>query len=334
MFMFMPSARYDSVFRQACQGGVMLRILLPFALCIGNALTATEPTREVISQANLVGNQLVPGFYKGYVYFLGEGRPSQLRLYAPDGHLVLVTDVQGSRNFPPDLRGLAVDTDGTIAVSYVDTNNRNRGGIEFLDSTGVRIRVIDTERYLAGNLCYGEDHSLWSFGFQHDKDDLGRADRQDYMTVRKYSGGREVGAYLRRSGFPGGLEPGTESWQQMRIAVAHDRIGLLAWRRTSNDLEWVELDLKGNLIGRWKFLGGSEPSFAYTSDSHLYALRLDPEAKIHRLSVFDRASSAWKEIEAPFNGGLYGADGDELVFADWEHGPMHLRWFKQPTVKP
>ena len=123
----------------------MPRVLIPFALCIGTALIATEPTREVISQANLVGNYPIPGFHKGYVYFLGEGRPSQLRLYAPDGHLVLATDIQRSRNFPPDLKGLAVDTDGTIAVSYVDTNNGNRGGIEFLDSTGVRIRVIDTD---------------------------------------------------------------------------------------------------------------------------------------------------------------------------------------------
>ena len=313
----------------------MLRVLLSFTFCIGGAFAGTEPVREVVSQANLVANQLIPRFHRGYVYYLGEGRPSQLRLYAPDGHVALVADVQGPGGSPLDLTGLAIDTDGTIAVSYGDTRNGNRGGIEFLDSTGKRTGGIDTQRYLPGNLCYAEDHSLWSFGWQHDKDDPGRADRQDYMLVRKYSGGKQVGAYLPRSGFPGGLEPGSDSWQEMRITVAHDRVGVLAWRETSDDLEWVDLDLNGNLIGRWRFSGRSEPSYAFTSDGNLYALRLvDGDAKNRRLAVFDRASSVWKEIETPIDGALYGADGDELVFAGWEHGPMRLRWFKQPTAKP
>ncbi len=310
----------------------MFRMLLPLTFCIAGVFAGTEPVREVISQANLVGNQLIPRFYNGYVYYLGEGRPSQLRLYAPDGHLVLATDLQEPGGPPPNLTGLAIDTDGTIAVSYADVDHVNRGGIEFLDSTGKRTGGIDTQNYLPGNLCYAGDHSLWSFGAQQDKDNPGRADRQDYMLVRKYSGGKQAAAYLPRSGFPAGLEPGSDSWQEMRITVTHDRAGVLAWRETSEDLEWVELDLNGKLTGRWKFSGRSEPSFAFTSDNHLYALRRDRGAKLRQLAVFDRASSAWKDVEAPMDGGLYGADGDELVFAGWENGPMHLRWFKQPAA--
>ena len=310
----------------------MLRIVLPLTFCIAGAFAGTEPAREVVSQANLVAHQLIPRFYNGYLYYLGEGRPSQIRLYAPDGHLVFATDLQEPGNSPPNLTGLAIDTDGTIAVSYGDTRNGNRGGIEFLDSTGKRTGGIDTQNYLPGNLCYAEDHSLWSFGWQHDKNDPGRADRQDYMLVRKYSGGKQVGAYLPRSGFPDALEPGTDSSQEMRITVTHDRVGVLAWRETSDDLEWVELDLNGNLTGRWKFCGRSETSFAFTSDNRLYALRRDRDGKIRRLSVLDRASSTWKEVEAPMDGALWGADGDELVFAGLGHGPMHLRWFKQPAA--
>jgi hypothetical protein len=247
--------------------------------------------------------------------------------------MVLATDLQEPGGSPPNLTGLAIDTDGTIAVSYGDTSNGNRGGIEFLDSTGKRTGGIDTRNYLPGNLCYGEDHALWSFGWQHDKDDPGRRDLQDYMLVRKYSSGKQIGAYLPRSGFPDPLEPGTDSSQEMRITVTHDRVGVLAWRETSDDLEWVELDLNGNLTGRWRLSGGrSETSFAFTSDNHLYALRRDHDGKTRRLSVLDRASSSWKDVEAPMRGALWGADGDELVFAGWENGPMHLRWFKQPTA--
>jgi hypothetical protein len=44
------------------------------------------------------------------------------------------------------------------------------------------------------------------------------------MIVRKYSAGREIGADLPRSGFPGRLEPGSDSWRQMRI-TAQKRFG-------------------------------------------------------------------------------------------------------------
>ncbi|HXI40113.1 MAG TPA: hypothetical protein VNH83_09045, partial [Bryobacteraceae bacterium] len=288
---------------------------------------------EVTSQASLVAHQLIPRFYNGYLYYLGEGRPSQIRLYAPDGHLVLATDLQEPGNSPPNLRGLAVDTDSTIAVSYGDTSDGNRGGITFLDSTGKRTGGIDTQNYLPGNLCYAEDHSLWSFGWQQDKDNPGRRDPKDHMLVRKYSGGKQVGAYLPRSAFPDPLEPGTDSWQEMRITVTHDRVGVLAWRESSDDLEWVELDLNGNLTGRWRVPGNrSETSFAFTSDNHLYALRRDRHGKIRRLFVLDHASSTLKEVDAPIQGALYGADGDELVFSGWGEGPMHLQWFKQPAA--
>src|SRR5690349_9437308 len=167
----------------------MLRAALFLTLCLAGASAGTEPVREVISQANLVALQLIPRFYNGYVYYLGEGPTSQIRLYAPDGHLALATDLQEPGGSPPNLTGLAIDTDGTIAVSYADPDHGNRGGIEFLDSTGKRTGGIDTQNYLPGNLCYADDHSLWSFGWQHAKDDPTGADRQDYMLVRKYSGG-------------------------------------------------------------------------------------------------------------------------------------------------
>jgi hypothetical protein len=307
----------------------MVRALLLIVFCAGSAFGAAAPVREVTSQAQVGANQPMPGFYKGYVYFLHDGRQSQFRLYAPDGHLMMATDIQGPRDSPPDITGIAIDTDGTIAVSYIDRANRNRGGIDFLDATGRRIGNIDTGRYSAGNLCYGEDHTLWSFGMQHrDSDNRMEEQQQDHMTVRKYAAGREVGAYLPRSSFSGGGAPGEDSWQEMRIAVTHDRVGVLAWAQR-REQEWVELDLNGNVLGRWKFSGRENRSFAFTSDDHLYALRWTKLP--YQLVLFDRASSAWKEVETPQSGNLYGADGDELVFASWNHGPMQFRWYKQPA---
>src|SRR5689334_21802569 len=87
-FTFSASARSAHIHRQACQGGFMLRIMLLLTFCLAGVFAA-EPVREVTSQASLVAHQLIPRFYNGYLYYLGEGRPSQIRLYAPDGHLVL-----------------------------------------------------------------------------------------------------------------------------------------------------------------------------------------------------------------------------------------------------
>src|SRR5260370_40042708 len=77
------------------------------------ALTAQiQPVRTVTSQAQRVGNQPVPGFQNGYLYFFDR---ASIRAYSPDGFPVLTTVVQ-----IPDVDnvwadGLAVDTDRTVA---------------------------------------------------------------------------------------------------------------------------------------------------------------------------------------------------------------------------
>jgi hypothetical protein len=55
------------------------------------------------------------------------------------------------------------------------------------------------------------------------------------------------------------------------------------------------------------------------------------ESKSTRTFRLDRAASAWVEVSAP-QGELYGADGDELVFAQWEGVTMHMMWYPQPNA--
>ena len=305
----------------------MFRVIALLGVFNLAGLAANDPVREVTSQAMRVGGQLVPAFYKGYIYWVGrDGDDHAVTIYAPDGHPALAFVDQ---NGPVD--GVAIDTDGTIAVAW---GSITASGIDFLDSCGTLTKTVQTGRYIAAHLAFAEDHSLWSFGWQRDAADLERADRQDYLTVRKYlPGGKEAGGYLPRSLFPPGLEPGGDSWQaSSTISVTRDRVGLWAWSgRDSDHTEWVELDLNGNLLGRWRLDPFHVQTIAFTTDGHVFVESRNPKTPDLSLYALDRESSTWRRVEAPPIGRLEGADGDALVFSNFvKPGPMHLCWYQHP----
>jgi hypothetical protein len=216
-------------------------------------------------------------------------------------------------------------------VGWTDTPN---AGIDIRDSLGNLIRTIETGRYIPSHLSFATDHSLWSLGFQRDAARPNLPDRQDYPIVRKYSTeGKEVGAYLPRSLFPPGLEPGMEGWQTRQVTVTADCVGLEVYSgQVGNQKEWVELDLTGKLLGRWRLDTSDEfPGVALTTDHQAYVHRFDRESKSTRTFRLDRAASAWVEVTAP-QGELYGADGENLVFAKWSGVMMDMIWYPQPKA--
>jgi len=303
-----------------------MKTVLAFLISSVVAAAANGPVREVTSQAFLVGLQPVPGFQKGYLFFLDH--QANVELYKPDGSLAFTRVLELPKAASLSATGLAVDTDGGVAVSVAyQTGGRFGGGIFFLDSTGRQTAFVDTGLYMPGNLCFGEDQALWAFGWQR-SEGQDHAEPSDYLMVRKYSPDRkEAGRYLPRSLFPKGLEPGSPSWQQIRIAVAHNKLGLLAWSGvTSSHGEWVELDLDGNLIRRVPMYDPRVGEIAFTPDGHLYRLKHGSK----QLLVLDQTTSAWKDAGPSPLPCLWGADGKQLVFSTYERGPIHLQWFEEP----
>ena len=144
---------------------------------------------------------------------------------------------------------------------------------------------------------------------------------------------KETGAYLPRSLFARGLEPGAEEWQERRITVTSDRVGIEAIsENVSNQREWVELDLNGVLKGRWKLSADGEfPGVVLTADNQAYVRRTDRETRSSLVFRLNRSTSAWERVDVPGRE-LYGADGDKLVFAQWPDGIMHLSWYPQPPI--
>ncbi len=300
----------------------MIRFLgLMAVTCVG-AIAGSQAGREVTSEAVLGGGLLLPEFYAGHLYFI-DGQDA-VRLYGPDGHLVLATVIEGDHSGAVAVESLAVDGDGNVAVSWsVSSADGGHGGIDFLDHTGRRTGSVNTGRYRPAHLAYGDDHALWAFGWQEPA-------ARDYATVRKFSAeGRLIGEFMPRSLFPKGLEPAGLGWQATAISVTRDRIGLLAIAGASgSDREWVELNLDGTLKGRWKAYGNQGARVVLTEDGFVYAQ--DRNSKEKRLVKLDRATADWKETGVASDESLYGAQGDELVFASAQRGPMHLRWDKQP----
>ena len=118
----------------------------------------------------------------------------------------------------------AIDSDSTTALSRRDEAG---SGIELRDAFGNLLQSINTGRYIPEHLAFGEDHTIWSLGLQTDATKLVYPDRQDYMILRHYSReGKDMGAYLPRSLFPAGLEPGSIGWQNRAITVTRDRVGV------------------------------------------------------------------------------------------------------------
>jgi len=250
-----------------------------FFTCV--AAAANAPIREVTSEAASVSGMLIPAFYKGYIYWAGR---EPLRIYTPDGHPAPYIAMPNGT-----AQAIAADTDGTLAVAWT---TQTSGGIDLHDPSGASVRTIQTGRYLPTHLSFAGDHSLWSLGWQLDAGGRPMPDKSDYMTVRKFlPNGQQGGAYLPRSLFPKGLEPAEESWQRSNcITVSHNGIGLWVNSGMSGTkTEWVELDLNGNVTGRWRL----DPFFyemrvALTSDGHVFVHHFDLDTKTHVLITLDR----------------------------------------------
>lgn len=139
----------------------MVRMFFLLLLAL-TALAQAPPTRQITSQATLVGNQLVPGFQNGYLFFLEAG---SIHLYSPEGFSMPTLALQIPDAAGASAMGLAIDTDRSVAVSYGYKTSVGYGsGIAFFDRNGQPTGSVDTGRYLASNLSFGENHCLWTFG--------------------------------------------------------------------------------------------------------------------------------------------------------------------------
>lgn len=315
-----------------------LRLAMLLATSILSMSTAAEleKVREVVYMGKYFERKPLPSFDKGHLIFLRAANDA-VELYGPNGKLLYSASIKAPSAASAKVMSATIDMDGrlAVAVSYSGMHGLS-GGIAFLDPSGRQTGFAETGRYLPAHICFAEDHSIWSLGWQRDLMRQDSEDREAYPIFRKYSReGKELGSYISRSLFPPGLAPGTDSIGLWRIRAAKDRIGAIAYSgRTSGNTEWIEINLNGDLIGRWR-TEVPDGGIAYTADGELYA-RMWEEHKPLYLVVFDREDSSWRPLEdaLPTNlrytdaGLLIGADGRDLVFSMRPAGGIRLQWFQ------
>ncbi|MBS1873502.1 MAG: hypothetical protein JSU00_09815 [Acidobacteria bacterium] len=311
----------------------MLRTCLTAAtavVCLAVAGRA-EVVRTVTSAQSFSPGTRIPISTRGYLFYLNFS--STAAVYAPSGQPAGSLTVRNRNGLSPRLEDAAVSAGGEFAVAAVYP--ASSGVIVLYDRDGHETRSIDTGPYLPSHLCFGRDGSIWAIGTQVAPSGL---EESDYAVVRHYSAsGRETGAFVRRSSFPGhGLPPATVAGHSWGIRASGDRIG--AWLcagASSVNMVWLELDSSGAELGRWTLPRLHEQGSAFAGgELYQIAVQRDSAWALNRL---DRAANAWKRIESAENpwldpdndfGLLMDADGDQLVVADNSGPRLRLKWVK------
>ena len=320
----------------------MKSFLLGF-LCSATALYAEQPVKELSTEAIPARASLIPLFRHGYLVLFPGGAFNGVShsaiaygftAYGPNGHFAYQKLLQLPSAHDPVVEDVDFGSDGNaaVAVSAQTGESGLLNGILLLDSNGADIGFTDTGRYRPLHIAIAPDRTIWTLGSQRDADNPRRVDRQDYKVVRQFSSeGKELNAYLARSTFPPGLEPGTAS-PGVRIEVTRDRVGILANSgKSSLNQEWVELDLNGNVIQRSRTDDTlrSVHLAVFTSDDHVFL----QSARAGEVYTLDHASQTWKPIPKLGTGFLMGADGESLVYyidSQPYPSPIQLEWFRQP----
>ena len=237
-------------------------IVIVFSVCAAEA-----PVRELTTQAVPFARSVIEVFRHGYLITFppgaASGTPASLSMYgfsawAPDGNFVYQKSIEVPHGSQPVVHDLDFNIDGTavVAATALGDQSANLAGLLFLDRTGQQTGFSSTGRYFPGHLAIAPDGSIWTLGWQNA--------REDYMIVRQFSSdGKESKAFLPRSSFPAGLQPGSGG-AGPQIAVTSDRVDVVVFSgKVGDKLEWVELDWNGNVLDRIRL-----------EDLHIYPMRL------------------------------------------------------------
>jgi hypothetical protein len=315
-----------------------VKSLLIVAYCVVAAAAPEEPARELSTQAVPSYRSQSPYFRHGYLILSPPGGPNGSSAaaiffafypYGPDGKLAYDGTIEVPGGIQPVVRDVDFDGEGSAVVAVSATGGAAGflHGVLLLDRAGRQTRFINTGFYTPAHITLASDHSIWTLGLQMDPSHPPFPVRTDYMIVRHMApDGTELGAYLPRSLFPTGIEPGI-SGAGPQIAVTGDRVGILAYSgKTSAHSEWVELDLNGNVLlrSRTDDLTSRVDLVAFTADDHVYL-----SGNRGEFYTLDHSSNQW--VPVPRQGDvLLGVDGTRLVYRQRETRPIQLQWFDQP----
>ena len=265
--------------------------LLFAAVFITQAFAFGQAAEEVRHEGLWSG----PTFDRGYVIDWDRHLRGGYTLYAPDGTKLYSTS-PSQLGFPnTSFMGLAADEDGTVAAIYkrFDSHDREQA-IILIDPSGNRGLTIKPGTYYPTRICFADDHSIWTAGYE--------PRNEDGLVFRRFlRDGQELGAFVSRSQ----VEPNDATFSFPEFGGGHwtlraskDRIGTYVYLGLLK-MKWIEVSLSGNLIGQWEWDFDRSLSFspvAFTANNVLYAQVWNYERPIG-YAIFDRNTKTWKKVK-------------------------------------
>jgi hypothetical protein len=221
----------------------VFKAILLSTMILSTVTAGPDSARVVYYRADtLTPMNITPTFDNGYLAVYDR---DDVAVYAPDGMLVYRIKIPYASRIP----NVAVDTDGTAGAA-VNSSIAGGSAILVFDRQGSQTQRINTGGLLPSFICFAADHSIWVTGRQAQRR---AADTAQFFILHHYSrNGRELGAFLPRSTFPGDEEPATDIVGISGLRCNGDRIGAtLSMNGYRTKALWVETDLNGNEVGRW-----------------------------------------------------------------------------------
>ena len=317
----------------------------------GGTSVLGAPSREVYF-AERFFQSFPPHLERGFLLFC-EKIPSPapaIAVCGREGQLVYEVKFRLPGAAGASLGDMAIDKEGTVVVCGAAGNEDGTIAryLALLDPAGNVTRVIRTNAFQASKVCFAADDTVWTMGRNiMVADGEPREWPEDHEVFRHYSrDGRLLG---KAEVFSSTLIHGRNTFVSggHRLRASDDRVG--AWMDggvfRSDMNEWIELDMQGQVVGRytvhvpWEAKHPLEHrrmliGMALTSANELYASFQTQDPAWRGLARFDRSTSSWEPVPGYVRSQdesdrlqLLGADGDELVFR-LSNG--NLAWYPAP----
>lgn len=283
------------------------------AVCTGASPAFSSPEKTAVFPQDIAAGMTVPKWSNGRMVSLltvldhNDAR-ANVHVYDADGRKIYQARVWPGQTSRVALMDVAVSPAGdVVVVGYKDDNSPHDSFFARINPAGVVSPAIRIQPFEAMNVTFGPDGTLWILGWEADHL---RNFGPDHATLRRFTlDGELLGEFLPWSslGCPPQRHPAFGGAKAALLA-SRDRVVVL----TADCPQWIEMDAEGEILRRESLAGtGLLPALlaAVTSDNRIY-MRPDSALSICRLEIEQRAC---KEIQAPENYTLLGADGTALV---------------------
>lgn len=266
----------------------------------------------------------VPTWQNGFLLSHQGNSNVQTKVFAFDrtGKKVLeaVLKVEGAATV--SVATMAASPSEIIAVSGGLNSAPNTGWIAWLSAPDRIDRLIMTAPFIAHQLCFGPDGTIWAAGLENGPE-VGPL-THSYDVFRHYGeNGQLLASFLQNETF--GKAPGSPALLS-HLQCSADRLGF--YSQTAN--QWVELLYTGQLLGRWPGIGSYPDLSVQAAGITSKGVLISSQQRIAngtRLAYYglDKTSGAWHEVQTSsgtFYGHILGTDRDGFVM----HGGGRLVW--------